>query len=99
VDGITQASLVSAKLGGRTQGKHQYIVLQKYPGPTFLKLRSNAVNLSCQCLNHHFINLTAYCLFSQHKLIMIHNFSIKTMQSRSFSATTFVFSGIRIYVS
>jgi hypothetical protein len=40
----------------------QCIVMQKIPGPTFLKLRPNMMNSSDQCPNNLFINYAIYSL-------------------------------------
>jgi hypothetical protein len=45
----------------------QCTIMQKIPGPTFLKLRPNMMNSSEQCLNNLFIKYAVYSLLFWHK--------------------------------
>lgn len=57
------------------------VVQRRVPGPTFLKLRPNAVNSTDQPLNHLFVKFAFYGLFSGTNSLMNDTFSIKNAVS------------------
>jgi hypothetical protein len=67
-------------------------VVQKIPGPTFLKLRPNAMNSSDQSPNHLFKKFAVYSLFFRHKFMMNETFSIKKCSQTFLSPAIFTFS-------
>jgi hypothetical protein len=64
VDGInTDIPHFAKNLEDSARRLRRFIVVQKIPGPTSLKLKPNAMNSSDQSLNHLFMNITVYSLF------------------------------------
>jgi hypothetical protein len=84
VDGITRGSLASPETRRQSPRMRRCIVVQKIPGPTFLKLRPNAMNKSDQHLSHLFIKFTVFNLFFGHKFVKNYTFSIKKCSRQCF---------------
>jgi hypothetical protein len=82
VDGISRGSLVSQKLGENARRMCRCIVVQKIQGPTFLKLKPNAMN--SRSISESPIKFTVYNVFFRHKFMMNDTFRIKKCSQHCF---------------